>query len=89
MTLGKAAVGVVHAGGGTYNIGFNDGDETQFSVYNLQELLECWIEFCAENGFQTNSVDYVERVWERFSPDAGIMTRHWTGCGPTLILSQD
>lgn len=62
MTLGKAAVGVVHAGVGTYNIGFNDGDETQFDAYNLQELLECWIEFCAENGFQTNSVDYVERV---------------------------
>lgn len=62
MTLGKAAAGVVRAGGGTYNIGFNGDDETQFSAYNLQDLLECWIEFCAENGFQTNSVDYVERV---------------------------
>lgn len=41
MTLGKAAVGVVYAGGGTYNIGFNDGDETQFDACNLQELLEC------------------------------------------------
>lgn len=46
----------------SYNIGFNDGDETQFDVYNLQELLECWIEFCAENAFKTNSVDYVERA---------------------------
>lgn len=62
MTLGKAAVGVVHAGGGTYKIGFNDGDETQFSADNLLDLLEFWIGFCAENGFQTNSVDYVERV---------------------------
>lgn len=62
MTLAKAAAGVVQTGGGTYNIGFNDGDETQFDVYNLLELLECWVEFCAENGFQTNSVDYVERV---------------------------
>lgn len=62
MTLAKAAAGVVRTGGGIYNIGFNDGDETQFDVYNLSELLEYWIEFCAENGVQTNSVDYVERV---------------------------
>lgn len=62
MTLAKAAVGTVRAGGGTYNIGFNDGDETQFNAYDLSELLEYWIAFCAENGFRTNSVDYVERV---------------------------
>ena len=62
MTLAKAAVGVVRAGGGTYNIGFNDGDETQFDAHDLPELLECWIDFCAENGFRTDSVDYVERV---------------------------
>jgi hypothetical protein len=62
MTLGKAAKGVVTSGGGVYNIGFNDGDETQFDAYNLPELLELWIGFCQENGFQTNSVDYVERV---------------------------
>ncbi len=62
MTLAKAAVGVVQTGGGTYNIGFNDGDEMQFDAYNLSELLELWIDFCVENGFQTNSVDYVERV---------------------------
>ena len=62
MTLGAAAAGVVHAGGGVYNIGFNAGDETQFDAYDLAELLDCWIEFCAENNFQTNSVDYVERI---------------------------
>ncbi len=65
MTLREAAKGIfpkesrVEA---SYNIGFNDGDETQFDAYNLQELLECWIGFCAENGFKTNSVDYVERA---------------------------
>ncbi|GBU06552.1 hypothetical protein EDD74_11926 [Faecalimonas umbilicata] len=64
MTLGKAATRKVRTGGGTYNIGFNDGDETQFYAYDLAELLECWVGFCAENGFQTNSVDYVERVCE-------------------------
>jgi hypothetical protein len=62
MTLGKAAKGVVTSGGGVYNIGFNDGDETQFDAQNLPELLELWIGFCQENGFRTNSVDYVERV---------------------------
>lgn len=45
---------------GTYNIGFNDGDETQFDVHDLKELWECWKGFCAENGFQTDSIDYVE-----------------------------
>lgn len=65
MTLRKAAKGVFtkqNSGMASYNIGFNDGDETQFDVSNLQELLECWIEFCTENGFETNSVDYVERA---------------------------
>lgn len=38
MTLGTAAAGSVKAGGGTYNIGFNDGDETQFDAYDLAEL---------------------------------------------------
>lgn len=64
MTLGTAAAGVVTPGGGTYNIGFNEGDETRFDAYDLAELLDLWIEFCEENLFQTNSVDYVERVQE-------------------------
>lgn len=62
MTLGKAAVGIVFTGNSTYNIGFNENDETQFTADSMADLLECWIEFCAENGFRTNSVDYVERV---------------------------
>lgn len=62
MTLGKAAEGVVAKGGGTYNIGFNGNDETQFDADNLADLLECWIDFCADNDFKTNSVDYVERI---------------------------
>lgn len=64
MTLGTAAAGVVTSGGGTYNIGFNEGDETQFDAYDLAELLDLWIEFCEENLFQTNSVDYVKKVEE-------------------------
>ena len=62
MTLGTAAAGVVTTGGGTYNIGFNGDDETQFDAYDLVELLDLWIDFCAENGFDTSSVDYVEKV---------------------------
>ena len=62
MTLGTAAAGVVTTGGGTYNIGSNGDDETQFDAYDLVELLDLWIDFCAENGFDTSSVDYVEKV---------------------------
>lgn len=62
MTLGTAASGVVKPGNGTYNIGFNGDDETQFDAYDVAELLDLWIDFCAENNFRTNSVDYVERV---------------------------
>lgn len=38
MTIREASKGVVTSGRGTYNIGFNDGDETQFDVQNLEEL---------------------------------------------------
>lgn len=61
-SLREAAKGVVTTGGGVYNIGFNDGDETQFDAYNLKELEELWKDFCKENGFKENSVDYVERA---------------------------
>lgn len=62
MTLGTAAAGVVTTGGGTYNIGFNGDDKTQFDAYDLAELLDLWIDFCAENNFDTSRVDYVEKV---------------------------
>lgn len=61
-SLRKASIGIVHTGGGTYNIGFNGDDETQFDAYNFKELEELWKMFCNENDFKTNSVDYVERV---------------------------
>ncbi len=62
MTLAKAATGVVTSGGGVYNIGFNDGDETQFDAQNLKDLQECWEGFCKDEKIQQNCVDYVERV---------------------------
>lgn len=62
MTLVKAAVGVVTSSGGTYNIGFNDGDETQFNARNLKDLQECWKGFCRDEKIPQNCVDYVERV---------------------------
>ena len=58
MTLGQAVSGKLQPG--TYNIGFNDGDETQFDVETLEELQECWSGFCKENGIDESSVDYVE-----------------------------
>lgn len=47
---------------GTFNIGFGDGDETQFDVKNANELTECWVEFCKENDISVVDVDYVERA---------------------------
>lgn len=62
MNIRNAGKGIVTAGGGVYNIGFNDDDETQFTAYDIKELEELWNDFCKENGFRKNSVDYVERV---------------------------
>lgn len=56
-SLREAAKGVVTTGGGVYNIGFNDRDETQFDAYNIKELEELWKDFCKENDFKENSVD--------------------------------
>ena len=53
---------------GTYDIGFIDDvgrdDETEFDVKDLDELVECWEDFCKENGFRYDSVTYVERAGE-------------------------
>ena len=62
MTIREASKGVVTSGRETYNIGFNDGDETQFDVQNLEELQECWSEFCKEEKVDPGCVGYVERV---------------------------
>ena len=62
MDIRNAGKGVVSSGGGVYNIGFGDGDETQFSAYNMKELDELWRGFCEENGIKKNSVNYVERA---------------------------
>ena len=63
MRIREAGKGVVTTGGGTYNIGFNQDDETQFTAYNMKDLEELWNCFCEENGFRKNSVDYVARRW--------------------------
>ena len=62
MTIREAGKGVVSAGGGVYYIGFNGDDETQFTAFNMAELEQLWREFCKENSFAKNSVDYVERA---------------------------
>lgn len=62
MTILEAAKDILFVTGGQYNVGFNGDDETQFDVDNISELEECWIGFCKENGFDPNSVDYVECV---------------------------
>lgn len=60
MTLRKAAKNIVRERG-TYNIGFNGGDETQFDAENIDDLEDLWCCFCKEEGGGVDSVDYVER----------------------------
>lgn len=65
MTLREAAKGVFPKESrvaASYNIGFNDGDETQFDVRNMSELEECWKDFCKDEGCAMDSIDYVERM---------------------------
>ena len=45
---------------GTYSIGFNEDDETQFFASTMNELYDLWTDFCDENGIDYNCVDYVE-----------------------------
>lgn len=73
MTLREASKGVVKSGGGTYNIGFNDGDETQFDVQNLEELRECWymaggnILYTSDSRFkQITGISYPIAIHDRY-----------------------
>ena len=43
---------------GTYNLGFNGNDETQFDADNAEDLRELWVEFCKENGLDPECIDY-------------------------------
>lgn len=66
-TLREKAKGIVITGYGkygihSYNIGFNNGDETQIDAHNINELCEVWNELHKEFGVDSNSVDYVERI---------------------------
>lgn len=60
MLIKEAAKGMVILNGHPYNIGFNDGDETQFNPTCLDDLEELWETFCKEEGCAIDSVDYVE-----------------------------
>lgn len=67
MTISKAAKGIFTRYHRAYNIGFinSDGleDETQFDdIKSIKELEELFSGFCEENGFQKNTVTYIERA---------------------------
>jgi hypothetical protein len=47
---------------GTYNIGFDGYEETQFDTTGIDDLEELWRGFCKDEGIQENSVDYIERA---------------------------
>lgn len=59
MTLEEAAEDL-QLEPGDYNIGFSGDDETQFSAESLEDLMECWEAFCADEGISEDCVDYVE-----------------------------
>ncbi len=62
--LMEAAYGM-KIGKGVYDIGFNDGDETEFDLMDgegINELEELWLDFCKEEVCNPDSVDYVEAV---------------------------
>lgn len=63
MTIREAGKGVVTTGWCNYRIGFMGDDETVFTAYNRKELGELWRDFCKDNEFPTNSIDYIEKEW--------------------------
>ena len=61
----REAADDMEIGRGTYDIGFNDGDETEFDLMDgegINELEELWLDFCKEEGCDPDSVDYIEEV---------------------------
>ena len=45
-----------------YQVGVIFLDDVVISFSGLNSLEELWKDFCKENGFKENSVDYVERA---------------------------
>lgn len=51
-------------GAGTYNIHFNDNDETQFYAETSEDMLMLWQDFCHENNFDFDSFCELKFVCE-------------------------
>lgn len=47
---------------GTYNIHFNENDETQFYAEDGLDLRDLWREFCNENDFEIDCINSIEKV---------------------------
>lgn len=71
MTIREATSGVEIAQA-VYNVGFNDGDETQFDVRDFSDLEEMWMDFCKTEGCAPDSVDYVDYVGEWEAEDTTV-----------------
>lgn len=90
MKLENAVKGVSIDKGCSYNIGFNDGDETQFDVDSFEDLQECWIGFCSENSIPTDCVDYVEyagKVVKELEQKIFIAHRRYEGSQQIIVLA--
>ena len=64
MLIKEAAKDMVIINNRPYNVGINDGDETQFNPTDLDDLEDLWETFCKEEGCAIDSVDYVEQGHE-------------------------
>lgn len=64
MRLRRAAKGIVRKGkkSSVYRIGFNDGDETELTANDINELEKLWFSLCPEFECEPDGVNYVERV---------------------------
>ena len=60
-------------GPGTYNIGFNENDETQFYADNANDLRGLWEGFCNENDLDPECIDYCEFVESRMNLEISLV----------------
>ena len=54
----------------TFRVGFNGGDETEFDADSYAELVECLIEFFAENSIAKPRINYIEEYEYKEDADA-------------------
>lgn len=54
----------------TFRVGFNGGDETEFDADSYAELMECLVNFFAENSIAKPRINYIEEYEYKEDADA-------------------